>query len=386
MNPEEGHWLRDPETGNYIATREAITKGIQFYLLPSAAISIAGNVLLLASSGLGLKEERFSDANFTTSIATATATSLAFTFETSGLGGGMPVSGYSLRWSGYLEALYSEDYSFGMFITRGTTGRLYIDNQKLIDQAGDSRYYFFHSELIAGRKYPITLEYIHGANNQRKFFNLTWKSKSQASDYIKKPQLYTLDQGIQFPTALGSATITFKSALAYGESSFLRYKRGSLSDEVIGPDVINLDSGESPSATYGNAQFDVDHYIDDSQSLEGSWIGYYPSAIPLGKIMGAPPLSVDSVTIADIRSRGGGLPERIESFYLQAASGQLERVATFWDLGLWDGPPVKEGGAVKFEIPESVLDRYSAQEIREIIKKRIPPGIQPFIQYYEDEP
>jgi hypothetical protein len=271
-----------------------------------------------------------------------------------------------------------------MFITQGSTARFYLDNQKLIDQVGESRYFFAHAELIAGRKYPIKIEYIHGANDRRKFLNLTWKSNRQISDYIKKPQIYTLDQGIQFPTQLGSAMINFKSAFAYGESSFLRYKLGSLSDEVIGPDVIDLDAGEAPSATYGNAQFDVDTYVDDSQSLEGSWIGFYPSAIPLGKIMGAPPLSVDSVTVADIRSRGGGLPERVEEFYLQAASGQLERVASFWDLGLWDGPPVKEGGAVKFELPESILDQYSADEVRAIIKKRVPPGVQTFIQYYED--
>jgi hypothetical protein len=94
---------------------------------------------------------------------------------------------FSARWTGTVEARFSEEYTFHTYTNDGV--RLEVDGKQIIDNWTD------HSEtedrgaiaLQAGRKYPVQLEYFYGGGQGA--MKLHWSSKSQAKEAVPAERL-----------------------------------------------------------------------------------------------------------------------------------------------------------------------------------------------------
>lgn len=103
----------------------------------------------------------------------------------------MPADNFTVRWSGFVETIFSEEYTFSVHSDDGC--RLWVGDSLLIDkwvpQAGTE--HAGKVTLQAGTKLPIRLEYMEmggGAN-----VALFWASPSTPKAVIPKRQLYPID-------------------------------------------------------------------------------------------------------------------------------------------------------------------------------------------------
>lgn len=116
---------------------------------------------------------------------------------------------FSIRWTGKIQPLYSETYTFHTTSDDGV--RLWVNGKKLIDNWND------HSEtedsgtitLTAGQKYDIRLEYYN--NYDKGKIQLSWSSYSQSKQIVPKSQLYNEASDTQAPstpTGLAASAIS----------------------------------------------------------------------------------------------------------------------------------------------------------------------------------
>ncbi|TRX29962.1 T9SS sorting signal type C domain-containing protein [Flavobacterium franklandianum] len=140
----------------------------------------------------GLKGEYFNNIMTLSGSPTLTRTDATVNFDWAN-GSPDPSIGndnFSVRWSGFVQPLYSETYTF---TTRSDDGiRLWINGTQLINNWND------HSavnntgtiSLTAGVKYDIVLEYYE--NSGLAVSQLSWSSPSQVSQIIPSTQLFSV--------------------------------------------------------------------------------------------------------------------------------------------------------------------------------------------------
>ncbi|MBX9255631.1 hypothetical protein H1Q63_17115, partial [Desmonostoc muscorum CCALA 125] len=143
----------------------------------------------LVSQGDGLKAEYYDNINFTNLKVTRTDAKVDFNW---GLGSPDPLVGadtFSARWTGQVEAKYSETYKFYTSTDDGV--RLWVNNQLLIDKFIDqsATEHTGSIALVAGQKYDIKLEYYE--NKYDAVSQLSWSSTSQTKEIIPQSQLYS---------------------------------------------------------------------------------------------------------------------------------------------------------------------------------------------------
>jgi len=110
--------------------------------------------------------------------------------------GESPASGvrstfWNARWSGFIEPLYSEEYTIS--IVANDLVRVWIDNQLVIDawtSAGTDVTQQIKINLTAGEKVPIQIDYANKTGDGN--IKLKWQSASQPSEVIPQSQLYPL--------------------------------------------------------------------------------------------------------------------------------------------------------------------------------------------------
>jgi uncharacterized protein (DUF1800 family)/regulation of enolase protein 1 (concanavalin A-like superfamily) len=121
---------------------------------------------------------------------------------------GIGVDRFAVRWTGSVQPLYTEQYTF---FTRSDDGvRLWVDGQLLVDN------WTLHSAtensgtiaLQAGRSYNVQLEFFE--NTGQAVAQLSWSSPSQAKSIIPQTQLATIQDwasaDVGTPGAPGDAT------------------------------------------------------------------------------------------------------------------------------------------------------------------------------------
>ena len=95
---------------------------------------------------------------------------------------------FSVRWTGQVQAQYSQTYTFHVLADDGV--RLWVNGRLLIDQWRDStgKESSGSIALQAGVKYDIKLEYYEKANNARA--QLAWSSPSTLKQVIPQSRLF----------------------------------------------------------------------------------------------------------------------------------------------------------------------------------------------------
>ncbi|MGG6268119.1 PA14 domain-containing protein [Leptolyngbya sp. AN03gr2] len=144
------------------------------------------NATTLTPSGTGLKAEYFDNLDFTNQIATRTDSTVNFNW-----GAGSPHTiapdTFSVRWSGQVQARFTETYTFYTIADDGV--RLWVNDQLVIinwvNQAPTERRGAI--TLNAGQRYNIRLEYFE--NTGGAVARLGWFSARQAREIIPQSQL-----------------------------------------------------------------------------------------------------------------------------------------------------------------------------------------------------
>jgi glucan endo-1,3-alpha-glucosidase len=145
-------------------------------------------IVPMVSSGTGLTAQYFDNMDFTNSKLTRTDSIINFNWGSGSPVSAMGVDQFSVRWTGQVQAKYSETYTF---YTNSDDGiRLWVNGQQIINNWTD------HAptenkgtiSLVAGQKYDIKIEFYE--NGGGALASLSWSSISQGKQIIPKSQLY----------------------------------------------------------------------------------------------------------------------------------------------------------------------------------------------------
>lgn len=177
---------------------------------------------------------------------------------------------------------------------------------------------------------------------------------------------------------LGTLNLRFIRAEAFNERNFLRHLvTADVSSASPGTNLY----GSSSLAAWGYAMSGRNYYDEYSVSNTDIASEVIPSMLPIGRFSLSVPPSIKSVANYDIRTRGGGLREDFELTGIEQSD--VASIKGYFDVGTWAGAPYKEGGIIQITIDSSILranetelNKYSEEEIYEIVKAHIPPGIQ----------
>jgi glucose/arabinose dehydrogenase len=144
----------------------------------------------IVGTGTGLKGEYYDNKDFTNLKLTRTDGTVNFDFGNGSPDASIGVDTFSVRWTGFVEAKYSENYTF--YTTSDDGASLWINNQQVINRLVDQPASEFSSTPItlqAGEKYAIRLDYFE--NTGKALSKLSWSSTSQVKEIISQSQLYT---------------------------------------------------------------------------------------------------------------------------------------------------------------------------------------------------
>ncbi|MEM9275567.1 MAG: lectin-like protein [Cyanobacteria bacterium P01_F01_bin.143] len=164
-------------------------------------------------SGNGLRGEYFDDIDFTNTKVIRTDDTVDFNWGTGSPDPAIAPDTFSVRWTGEIEARFSENYNFQTTTDDGV--RLWINDQLVIDQFIDQAPTSHQGTiaLTAGQRYDIELEYYE--NGGGAVAQLAWSSASQPFEIVPESQLYseiipgsitltqeTVFSGLNQPTAI----------------------------------------------------------------------------------------------------------------------------------------------------------------------------------------
>ena len=139
--------------------------------------------------GQGLEAQYFN--NITLSGAPALARvdpAINFTWTGVSPGTGVNPTNFSVQWTGWVQARYTETYTF--YTDTDDGARLYVNNTTLVDHfvTQSATEYSGTINLVAGQYYPIVMQYFQGTGTASA--TLSWSSASQTKQVISQNQLY----------------------------------------------------------------------------------------------------------------------------------------------------------------------------------------------------
>ena len=146
---------------------------------------------LYMGQGTGLLGEYYTGTNFNSLDVTRPDPTVNFDWGTGSPDPLVPSDNFSVRWTGQVQPLYSENYTF--YVNANDGARLWVNNQLVIDQWGSTggEYAGTPIALVAGQKYDIRLDYYEDADTDAAAVTLSWSSASQTKQIIPTSQLYT---------------------------------------------------------------------------------------------------------------------------------------------------------------------------------------------------
>ena len=180
-----GSWELTRSPGNVKTTGSGTSTTISGLSTGTYTYSVIGT-----SNGTGLKGEYFNNITLSGAPAlTRTDATVGFNWGNGNPGTPITNDNFSVRWSGQIQPLYSQNYTFRTTSDDGI--RLWINGIQIINNWTDHSVITNDSApiaLIAGVKYDIVLEYYENAGQA--VSQLSWSSTSQQMGIIQQSQLY----------------------------------------------------------------------------------------------------------------------------------------------------------------------------------------------------
>jgi hypothetical protein len=158
-------------------------------------------------NGNGLKGEYYNGTNFDTLVLTRTDPVIDFNWGGDSPASGINTDGFSVRWTGELEPVYTDTYT--IYENSDDGGRVYINNQAVIDRWEDhaAEEYSGTISLNAGQRYDIRVEYYENSGDAS--MQVSWSSTWQEKEIIPQSRLYSEDtQPTPTPTDVTTPTPT----------------------------------------------------------------------------------------------------------------------------------------------------------------------------------
>ena len=142
-------------------------------------------------TGDGLLGEYFNNSNLTNRVFVRTDNVIDFDWATGSPRSDVGVNTFSARWTGEVEARYSENYTFQTLSDDGI--RLWVNDTLIIDQWNDHAATIHTGQIFleAGIRNDIRLEYYENAGDA--VAQLSWQSATQSLEVIPRSQLYAAD-------------------------------------------------------------------------------------------------------------------------------------------------------------------------------------------------
>jgi hypothetical protein len=170
--------------------KEVVPQSQLYYTAPVCAATTND-----AGTGTGLKGEYYDNIDLTNLLATHAGEAVDFTWAAGVMPDPAIAPGtYSIRWSGQVQARYTESVTFS--VTSDDGARLFVDDVLVVNDWND------HAatedsgtiNVVAGQKYNVRLElYENGGGAQVK---LAWSSGCIAKETIPLAQLYPTYTGV----------------------------------------------------------------------------------------------------------------------------------------------------------------------------------------------
>jgi GH43 family beta-xylosidase len=147
----------------------------------------------LALSGTGLTAQYFHNADFT-GLAETRTEAVWFNWASGNPAAGVDADSFSVRWTGQLEAQYSELYTFNVLSDEGV--RVWVDGQLIVDDWAPHlrRNSSGTISLQAGQRYDIRVDYYDSTGLAQ--IQLSWASASQPFQAIPSSRLYESPSGL----------------------------------------------------------------------------------------------------------------------------------------------------------------------------------------------
>jgi hypothetical protein len=142
-----------------------------------------------SSTGTGLTGRYYNGINFNTLVFTRVDPTVNFTWGNNSPGTGVPVDGFSIRWTGQLAPTVSGTYTFSTSSNDGV--RVFLNNQLIINNwtvHGTTTNTSAGITLQAGVRYPITMEYFENAGWGVSI--LSWTPPGQSTAVIPQARLF----------------------------------------------------------------------------------------------------------------------------------------------------------------------------------------------------
>jgi len=144
--------------------------------------------LLSVGGGDGLLGTYYNNADFTGTTLTRIDPTINFSWDTTAPAPGFGIDTYSVRWTGQIQALYSQTYTFYTQTNDGI--RLWVNNQLIISNWTDHVLTENSGTitLVAGQKYDIRIEFYYNYGGAA--MRLLWSSPSTPKIAVPQSQLF----------------------------------------------------------------------------------------------------------------------------------------------------------------------------------------------------
>lgn len=156
-------------------------------------------------SGTGLRGQYFNNADLTVPVFFRLNSTVNFSWGTGTPDTAIAADTFSVRWTGKVEPLYSESYTF--YVAHNDGARLWVNGQQIINNWGtrttEAETASTPITLAAGVKYDLVLEYTENTGSAS--VKLWWSSSSQAKQIIPAAQLYPPEGQLAFTRRIGSS-------------------------------------------------------------------------------------------------------------------------------------------------------------------------------------
>ncbi|HEX2474824.1 MAG TPA: PA14 domain-containing protein, partial [Lacipirellulaceae bacterium] len=215
----------------------------------------------LAPAGMGLTAQYFHNDDFT-GLADTRVESVFQNWGTGSPGAGIDGDTFSARWTGQIQAKYSQTQTFRVLSDEGV--RVWVDGQLIIDDWSPHlrRVHTGTINLVAGRFYDIRVDYFEKTGDAR--IEFSWLAPGGAIELISADRLYESPAGL-----LGTYTDTTGGALSRVDAG-IDFAWGSGSpDAAIDSDGFRVTWSGQIRADF-NEEYTFSTASDDGVRL---WIG-----------------------------------------------------------------------------------------------------------------
>ena len=227
----------------------------------------------LLAAGNGLLAQYFNSIEMTNPALVRIDPTIDFDWGTGSPDGSIGNDGFSVRWSGEVEARFTEEHSF--IVNANDGARLRVNGQLLIDglESGPLSDETATIEFIAGRRYSIELEYVENSGNAS--VALEWSSSSLSREVVPVSNFIASDRGsitteiwngingtdvsdltsnANFPASPDSATsLTSLESTTNSGDNFGQRIRGYIHAPTTGPYTFYIAGDESAELWLSNS-------------------------------------------------------------------------------------------------------------------------------------